>query len=117
MVKIVFFVPESHCEAVKSAVFAAGGGRIGDYASCSWQTKGIGQFLPLASSDPFLGEQGRLERVAEYRVELVCEDANALAAVDALIAAHPYEEPAYDIYRVWTRDQLAVVVSGADPES
>lgn len=100
MYQLAFYVPESHLEAVKQALFAAGAGRIGNYDSCCWQVRGQGQFRPLAGSDPFLGEQGRVETVAEYRVELVCEDAVIKAAVQALRAAHPYEEPAYQVLQL-----------------
>lgn len=100
MYKLCFFVPESHLEAVKAAVFAAGGGRIGDYEHCCWQVLGQGQFRPGSGADPFIGEVGRLETVAEYRVELVCEDERIASVVAALKAAHPYEEPAYDVVRL-----------------
>lgn len=102
MYKLCFYVPETHLEAVKSAVFAAGGGRIGDYDSCCWQVLGQGQFRPLAGSDPFLGKQGEVEQVAEYRVELVCERDHMAAVLAALKEAHPYEEPAYDVLQVVT---------------
>jgi len=95
--KLCFYVPESHLEAVKSAVFAAGAGRIGDYDSCCWQVLGTGQFRPLEGSNPFLGEQGQVEAVAEYRVEMVCNDDHIHTAVRAMIEAHPYEEPAWDV--------------------
>lgn len=97
MYKMCFFVPETHLEAVKSAVFSAGAGRIGDYDQCCWQVKGEGQFRPLAGSQPFLGKQGALEKVAEFRVELVVEKSCAKAVIQALKQAHPYEEPAYDL--------------------
>ncbi|SDT92508.1 NGG1p interacting factor NIF3 [Halopseudomonas salegens] len=97
MYKLCFFVPESHVETVKEAIFATGAGQIGDYAGCCWQVLGQGQFRPLAGSQPFIGQQGELERVMEYRVELVCSDASIRAAVAALRAAHPYEEPAFDV--------------------
>ncbi len=100
MYKLVFFVPESHVEAVKQAVFATGAGRIGDYDSCAWQTLGQGQFRPLAGSQPFLGQQGEIETVSEYRVELVCRDDLLLDALAALRRAHPYEEPAFDVIRL-----------------
>lgn len=100
MYKFVFYVPESHVESVKNAVFAAGAGRIGDYDSCAWQILGQGQFRPLPGSDPYLGEQGEVERVAEYRVELVCAEDAIKPALAALRSAHPYEEPAYDIWRL-----------------
>ncbi len=97
MYKMCFFVPETHLEAVKSAVFAAGAGRIGDYDQCCWQVKGEGQFRPLAGSQPFLGKQDALEKVVEFRVELVVEKSCARAVIQALKQAHPYEEPAYDV--------------------
>ena len=100
MFKLVFFVPASHVESVKSAVFAAGAGRIGDYEHCAWQVLGEGQFRPLPGSNPFIGSQDVLEKVPEYRVELVCADACIAGAVAALKAAHPYEEPAFDVTRL-----------------
>lgn len=100
MYKLVFFVPETHVETVKTAVFASGAGRIGDYDSCAWQTLGQGQFRPLEGSQPFLGQQGQIERASEYRVELVCADHLIKQALAALREAHPYEEPAYDVWRL-----------------
>jgi len=100
MYKFVFFVPQSHVEDVKAAVFAAGGGKIGDYQECCWQVAGSGQFRPSAAANPFIGSAGELERVDEYRVEMVCADDQIRAAVAALKAAHPYEEPAYDVWRL-----------------
>ncbi|MGJ8689657.1 MAG: NGG1p interacting factor NIF3 [Gammaproteobacteria bacterium] len=100
MFKLCFYVPESHLEEVKQAVFAAGGGRIGDYEHCAWQVLGQGQFRPLAGSQPFIGSQDTLESVAEYRVELVCSKESIEAAVAALRQAHPYEEPALDVVRL-----------------
>ncbi len=100
MYKLCFFVPESHVDVVKLAVFAAGAGRIGDYDSCCWQVLGQGQFRPLSGSQPFIGQQGRVEIVDEYRVEMVCDDEHIREAVTALKKSHPYEEPAYDVVRV-----------------
>ena len=97
MYKLCFYVPVSHLESVKAAVFATGAGRVGDYDNCSWQVLGMGQFRPLAGSKPFLGQQGELERVDEYRVEMVCAAQYVKAAVAALQEAHPYEEPAWDV--------------------
>ena len=102
MYKLCFYVPESHLDVVKTAVFAAGAGRIGDYDSCCWQVLGQGQFRPLAGSDPFLGREGEVEQVHEYRVELVCEAAFVRAAVAAMKQAHPYEEPAWDVVAMVT---------------
>jgi len=100
--KLSFYVPESHLEAVKQAVFAAGAGRIGDYDSCCWQVAGQGQFRPLEGSQPFLGQQGSVEQVPEYRVEMVCDRQCIEAAVAALLEAHPYEEPAWDVVALVT---------------
>jgi len=100
MVKLNFFVPEEHLESVKQALFAAGAGRIGNYDSCCWQTLGTGQFRPLQGSDPFLGQQGKVEQVAEYKVELVCEDSVIKAVIEALKRSHPYDEPAFDVIKL-----------------
>jgi hypothetical protein len=104
MKKLVFFVPESHKEIVKNAIFSAGAGRYDGYDSCSWETLGSGQFRPLDGSQPFIGEQGKIETVAEYRVETVCDDTLIKSVVSALIESHPYETPAYE---VWTIQTLA----------
>lgn len=100
MYALFFYVPESHLEQVKSALFSAGAGVIGDYQRCCWQVLGQGQFEPMAGSQPFLGRLEQLEQVAEWRVELVVEVAAIKAVVAALKAAHPYEEPAYGVYRL-----------------
>lgn len=97
MYKIVFYVPATHLGEVKAAVFGAGAGRVGNYDQCCWQTPGEGQFRPLPGSQPFLGQQDTVEIVAEYRVEMVCEDACLQAVIKALKTAHPYEEPAVDV--------------------
>jgi hypothetical protein len=98
MYKLAFFVPEADAETVKAAVFATGAGRIGDYDQCCFQTRGQGQFRPLAGADPHIGDVGRLERVTEVRVEMVCDDAVIRDAVTALKAAHPYEQPAWETW-------------------
>lgn len=100
MYKLAFYVPPSHLETVKNAVFAAQAGRIGQYEHCCWQVLGQGQFRPMASAQPFIGTAGSLETLSEYRVELVCDDAHIRAAIVALKAAHPYEEPAYEVYKL-----------------
>jgi hypothetical protein len=84
--------------ATREAVFAVGGGRIGDYERCSWYTAGTGTFLGGDETDPAIGERGREEHVPELRVETVVPDDLLEEAVAALRAAHPYEEPAYDVY-------------------
>jgi len=98
VLKLAFFVPSSHVEAVKQAVFAAGGGRIGEYDQCAWQTLGHGQFRPLHGSQPFLGQAGEVEQVEEWKVEMVVAEQYVGAAVAALKASHPYETPAYEVW-------------------
>ncbi len=97
--RINVYVPASHLEQVKQALFAAGAGKIGDYDSCCWQTQGQGQFRPLDGSAPYIGQTGVVETVDEYKVELVCGGQHLLAAITAMIEAHPYEQPAYDVYQ------------------
>lgn len=103
MYKIGYYVPESHLESTKRALFEAGAGRIGHYDHCCWQVRGEGQFRPLAGSQPFLGAQGDLKQVTEYRVEMVCAEEHLEAAINTLKTAHPYEEPAYDVVRLVER--------------
>ena len=102
MLKLCFYVPESHLDVVKDAVFEAGAGKIGSYDRCCWQVLGDGQFRPLAGSQPFLGEQDAVEVVAEYKVEMVCDEQHIAAVVDGLKQAHPYETPAYDVQPLLT---------------
>ncbi|HXY80747.1 MAG TPA: hypothetical protein VEH55_05210 [Gaiellaceae bacterium] len=96
--KLVWFVPREALESTRDAVFGAGAGRIGDYERCSWYTAGTGTFLAGEGTDPSVGRVGREERVSELRVETVVPAERARAVVDALIAAHPYEEVAYELY-------------------
>ena len=106
MHQLIFYVPESHLEIVKNSLFKKGAGKIGAYDSCSWECKGVGQFRPLESSNPYLGSENKLEQVEEYRVEMVCEDKNLKAVLEALIDSHPYETPAYSVYPIYTLDDL-----------
>lgn len=96
--RIEFYVPETHLEQVKAAVFNAGAGRLGEYTECAWQTSGTGQFRPGEASSPYLGAKGAVETVNEYKVELVCEKRHLTASIAAMKQAHPYEEPAYAVF-------------------
>ena len=100
MYKLTYHVPESHLETTKQAIFDAGGGQVGNYDRCCWQVLGEGQFRPLAGSQPHLGETHTVERVPEYRVELVCADGCVAQVVAALKAAHPYETPSYAVWQL-----------------
>ena len=98
--KLVVFVPREALDAVRGALFEAGAGRIGDYERCSWYAEGTGTFLGGESTDPSVGRPGREERVAELRLETVFPADRHAEVVAALRAAHPYEEPAFDVYEL-----------------
>lgn len=106
MYQLIFYVPATHLETVKNAVFSAGAGDFGDYDQCAWQILGQGQFRPNANSQPYLGQPERLETVPEYKVEMICVAERINAAVAALLAAHPYQQPAYAIYKMLEIDDL-----------
>lgn len=95
--KVTTYVPHAQAEAVRAALAEAGAGSIGDYDSCSFSTPGEGRFRPLEGATPTIGEVGRPEVVDEVRVEAVLPRARRAAVVAALLAAHPYEEPAHDV--------------------
>jgi hypothetical protein len=96
--KLVVFVPPDALAGVRDALFAAGAGRIGAYERCSWHALGTGTFRPLPGADPTVGEVGVEEHVAELRLETVFPEERQADVVAALRAAHPYEEPAFDVY-------------------
>ena len=98
MHKLVVFVPVAALEPVRDALFAAGAGAIGNYERCCWYTEGVGTFRPLPGANPAIGAVGQEERVAEARLETVFPAGLRDAVVAALRSAHPYEEPAFDIY-------------------
>ena len=100
------FVPAAEATSVREAMFAAGAGQIGEYSHCCWSTSGTGQFLPSADADPAVGARGELTQVAEDRVEMVARTSVRAAVLGALRAAHPYEEPAFDLI------ELAAGISG-----
>jgi hypothetical protein len=97
-VKLVWFVPEDALDLTREAVFEAGAGRIGEYERCSWYASGTGTFLGGEETSPALGERGKEERVPELRVETVVRSDRLGDVIAALRRAHPYEEPAYDVY-------------------
>ncbi len=96
--KLVVFVPREALDTVRDALFEAGAGRIGNYERCSWYTQGTGTFLAGEGSSPALGEVGREQRIAELRLETVFPADRQEEVVEALRRAHPYEEPAFDVY-------------------
>ena len=102
MYKLSFYVPESHLETVKNVLFAEGAGHYNAYDQCCWQVLGEGQFRPLANSRSYSGKNLELEKVAEYKVEMICVDAAIKHVVETLLSVHPYEEPAYEICKILT---------------
>jgi hypothetical protein len=100
--KLIVFVPREALDQVREALFEAGAGRIGDYARCSWYTAGTGTFLAGEGASPSVGQPGREERVAELRLETVFPAERQDEVIAALREAHPYEEPAFDVYELVT---------------
>lgn len=98
--KLEIYVPETHVEAVKKAIFDAGAGQIGNYDCCCWQTSGVGQFRPLPGSKPFLGSANAVEKVDEIKLELICLSELIPAVIAALRQAHPYETPAFQYWPI-----------------
>jgi dinuclear metal center YbgI/SA1388 family protein len=98
--KIVAFVPEESLQKVMEAMLDAGAGHIGPYSHCSFRIPGTGTFLPMDGANPRIGSVGKLETVPEIRLEMVCEKHLKEDVVAAMLAAHPYEMPAYDVYEL-----------------
>lgn len=97
MFKLVVFIPKTHSEEVKTAMFKAGAGHIGAYDCCSFECVGTGQFRPLSGSDPFIGNKDIIEKVEEVKVEMICEEKVVRDVLSAMKKAHPYEEVAFDV--------------------
>jgi hypothetical protein len=98
--KLIVFVPAESLDVLRDALFEAGAGRIGAYERCSWYTEGTGTFLGGEGADPAVGEAGREERVPELRLETVFPAEAHEQVIAALRRAHPYEEPAFDVYEL-----------------
>lgn len=98
--KLVTFVPATHLEPVRTALFEAGAGNIGNYDQCSFMLEGTGSFRGNEQSNPVLGERGKLNLEKETRLELIFEGVRQGAILAALRQSHPYEEIAYDVYQL-----------------
>lgn len=98
LVKLVVFVPEEHAETLQAAIGDAGAGYIGGYSHCSFSLAGQGRFKPLAGAKPFVGKINELAKVNEVRIETIVPEKLVRKVVKAMLAAHPYEEVAYDLY-------------------
>jgi dinuclear metal center YbgI/SA1388 family protein len=100
LVKLAVYIPETHAEAVREAITNAGAGHIGSYSHCTFQSTGLGKFMPLEGTQPFIGEIGRLETAHEVRLETIMPEKISRRVIRAMLKAHPYEEAAYDIYQL-----------------
>ena len=98
LVKIVVFTPFSHSDRVRKALADSGAGHIGKYDSCSFSSRGVGRFRPLKGAKPFIGSEDKIEEVEEEKIEVLCLAEDLEPVLKALRMAHPYEEPAIDIY-------------------
>lgn len=120
LVKLVTFVPSAHAETVRKALFSAGCGNIGNYDSCSYNLEGEGTFRAQEGTRPFCGTIGELHHEAEVRIETILPIYKKGEAIKALIAAHPYEEPAYDVYPLqnsWSQAGAGVIGELETPET
>ena len=98
--KVVVFVPGDEVDKVSEAVYAAGGGVIGEYKKCGYYLNGVGTFEGSEESNPQVGEKNKFEMVEEVRFEVIVDKWNLSKVLSAMLEAHPYEEPAYDIYKL-----------------
>lgn len=99
MYVLCFYVPEEDKGRVKDAIFASGAGKIGAYDRCCFEVSGHGQFRPLAGANPTIGQINTLEIVSEVKIEVVVEDDRITEVLRTMIAAHPYEQPAYHVFK------------------
>ena len=100
MYKLNYYVPTDAKESTKKALFAIGVGRFKNYECCCWESLGEGQFKPVNGANPHIGTLNILEKVAEYKVEMICSDALIHKAVATLKEVHPYEEVAYEVFKM-----------------
>lgn len=96
-VKIVVYVPQSHCDAVRKVLAEKGAGKIGNYDSCSFTVNGTGRFRPLEGSEPYMGREGVIEEVTEVRIETVAPVEIFQEIIEAVREVHPYEEAVIDV--------------------
>jgi len=100
MYKLNYYVPADAKESTKEALFAIGVGKFDNYEYCCWESLGEGQFKPVNGANPHIGKLNTLEKVAEYKVEMICSDALIQKAVSTLKEVHPYEEVAYEVFKM-----------------
>ena len=106
MFSLIYYIPPDDHERIKQALFDCGAGKVGKYSECCWEVLGKGQFRAQKGSNPALGEIGQLEKVEEFKVEMVCEDLVIKKVLMTLLKEHPYEQPAYFVNEVMTLENL-----------
>lgn len=115
LMKLVVFVPATHLEIVRKAIGDSGAGAIGAYSHCTFAAKGTGTFLPQKGTNPYIGEQGKWSEVDEYRLETILPTSIKQQVIKAMLAAHPYEEVAYDLYPLMLYEQIGMGKIGRLP--
>jgi hypothetical protein len=105
-IKIVVFVPLTHCDEIRKAIGEAGAGKIGNYSFCSFSSRGIGRFKPNEKANPPIGKANKLEEVEEERIEIICKKEDAKKVINVIKKVHPYEEVALDIYELIDEEKL-----------
>lgn len=112
MYSLTYYIPPDDHQRVKQALFDCGAGKIGQYDKCCWEVLGNGQFRPLFGSKPRLGEIDQLNKVVEYKVEMVCHESVICEVVETLLREHPYEQPAYFFSQVMVHQDLSICPGG-----
>ena len=102
MLKLVIFIPKSHSNQRKEKLWEVGLGKQGEYENCAFTSDGTGSFKPLVGANPTIGKKFKLEEVEEHRVEMLCEEKSKAIAIEVIKKYHPYEEPAYEFYKIFT---------------
>lgn len=97
---LIIYCPENAADAIRKAASEAGAGKIGNYDSCSFSSKGTGRFRPLEGAHPTIGNIGSIEEVQEERIEMMATEDTLSTVITAIVKAHPYEEPAIHILKM-----------------
>jgi hypothetical protein len=105
-IKIVVFTPPEIADKLTSAMASSGAGKIGNYTECSFRANGTGTFRGGKKTKPFIGKKENFEKADEQRLEMICSYDNLDEVINAMLRVHPYEEPAYEIYKIWSRHKI-----------
>ncbi len=100
MYKLITTIPEKDADRIREVLAVAGAGKIGNYTHCTFSVKGVGRFKPETGANPLIGEIGNIEAIVEEKIETTICEADLKRVIEALKAAHPYEEPIIDVYKL-----------------